>query len=133
MVRFLGERITYVGGTETERKPYQYRLTLHGTVLLCASYRRQRSYQRCLGSVLHLQSRCTHNVGSRPCAYLFSAPAYDPPACLGFPSGMVFLTDFHGSETAGLKRGVLGTRRMVSYRSDHSYYGLPVHLQGKGC
>jgi TraE protein/VirB8 protein len=29
VVRFLGERITYVGGTETERKPYQYRLTLH--------------------------------------------------------------------------------------------------------
>ncbi len=28
MVRFLGERITYVGRTETERKPYQYRLTL---------------------------------------------------------------------------------------------------------
>ena len=29
VVRFLGERITYVGRTETERKPYQYRLTLH--------------------------------------------------------------------------------------------------------
>ena len=28
LVRFLGERITYVGRTETERKPYQYRLTL---------------------------------------------------------------------------------------------------------
>ena len=28
MIRFLGERITYVGRTETERKPYQYRLTL---------------------------------------------------------------------------------------------------------
>jgi hypothetical protein len=28
VVRFLGERITYVGRTETERKPYQYRLTL---------------------------------------------------------------------------------------------------------
>lgn len=28
MVRFLGERITYVGRTETERKPYQYRITL---------------------------------------------------------------------------------------------------------
>jgi hypothetical protein len=28
VVRFLGERITYVGRTETERKPYQYRVTL---------------------------------------------------------------------------------------------------------
>ena len=28
VVRFLGERMTYVGRTETERKPYQYRLTL---------------------------------------------------------------------------------------------------------
>ena len=28
VVKFLGERITYVGRTETERKPYQYRLTL---------------------------------------------------------------------------------------------------------
>jgi TraE protein/VirB8 protein len=28
VVRFLGERITYVGRTETERKSYQYRLTL---------------------------------------------------------------------------------------------------------
>jgi hypothetical protein len=28
VIRFLGERITYVGRTETERKPYQYRLTL---------------------------------------------------------------------------------------------------------
>jgi Rhomboid family len=55
------------------------------------------------------------------------------PACLGSPTGVVFLTDFHGSETAGLKRGVLGTRRMVSYRSDHSYCGLPVHIQGTGC
>jgi hypothetical protein len=26
--RFVGERITYVGRTETERKPYQYRITL---------------------------------------------------------------------------------------------------------
>ena len=29
VVRFLGERITYVGRTETERKRYQYRLILH--------------------------------------------------------------------------------------------------------
>jgi hypothetical protein len=28
VVRFLGERITYVGRTETERKPYQYRVTI---------------------------------------------------------------------------------------------------------
>ncbi len=28
VVRFTGERIVYVGRTETERKPYQYRLTL---------------------------------------------------------------------------------------------------------
>jgi len=28
VVRFPGERITYVGRTETERKPYQYRVTL---------------------------------------------------------------------------------------------------------
>ena len=28
VVRFLGERITYVGRTETERKPYQYRVIL---------------------------------------------------------------------------------------------------------
>jgi hypothetical protein len=28
VVRFLGERITYVGRTETERKPYQYRVSL---------------------------------------------------------------------------------------------------------
>jgi hypothetical protein len=28
VVRFTGERITYVGQTETERKPYQYRVTL---------------------------------------------------------------------------------------------------------
>ena len=28
VVRFIGERITYVGRTETERKPYQYRVTL---------------------------------------------------------------------------------------------------------
>jgi hypothetical protein len=28
VVRFLGERMTYVGRTETERKPYQYRLAL---------------------------------------------------------------------------------------------------------
>jgi TraE protein/VirB8 protein len=28
VVRFLGERIMYVGRTETERKPYQYRLSL---------------------------------------------------------------------------------------------------------
>ena len=28
VVRFLGERITYVGRTETEKKPYQYRVTL---------------------------------------------------------------------------------------------------------
>jgi hypothetical protein len=28
VITFLGERITYVGRTETERKPYQYRLTL---------------------------------------------------------------------------------------------------------
>ena len=28
VVRFLGERITYVGRTETERKLYQYRVTL---------------------------------------------------------------------------------------------------------
>ena len=27
VVRFLGERITYVGRTETERKSHQYRLT----------------------------------------------------------------------------------------------------------
>ena len=28
VVRFLGERITYIGRTETERKPYQSRITL---------------------------------------------------------------------------------------------------------
>ena len=28
VIRFLGERITYVGRTETERKAYQYRVTL---------------------------------------------------------------------------------------------------------
>jgi hypothetical protein len=28
VIKFLGERITYVGRTETERKPYQYRVTL---------------------------------------------------------------------------------------------------------
>lgn len=28
VVKFLGERITYVGRTESERKPYQYRVTL---------------------------------------------------------------------------------------------------------
>ena len=28
VVRFLGERRTYVGRTETERKPFQYRVTL---------------------------------------------------------------------------------------------------------
>jgi hypothetical protein len=28
VVRFLGEKITYVGRTETERKPYQYRVSL---------------------------------------------------------------------------------------------------------
>ena len=28
VVRFLGERITYVGRTETERKPHQYRIAL---------------------------------------------------------------------------------------------------------
>jgi len=28
VIRFLGERITYVGRTETERKPYQYRVSL---------------------------------------------------------------------------------------------------------
>jgi hypothetical protein len=28
VVKFLGERITYVGRTETERKPYQYRVRL---------------------------------------------------------------------------------------------------------
>lgn len=28
VIRFLGERITYVGRTETERKTYQYRVTL---------------------------------------------------------------------------------------------------------
>ena len=28
VVRFTGERITYVGRTETERKPFQYRVTL---------------------------------------------------------------------------------------------------------
>src|SRR5262245_61509908 len=28
VVRFTGERITYVGRAETERKPYQYRLSL---------------------------------------------------------------------------------------------------------
>ena len=28
LVRFLGERITYIGRTETERKPFQYRVTL---------------------------------------------------------------------------------------------------------
>jgi hypothetical protein len=27
VVRFIGERIPYVGRTETERKPYQYRVT----------------------------------------------------------------------------------------------------------
>jgi len=29
IIRFVGERITYVGRTETERKPCQYRVTLH--------------------------------------------------------------------------------------------------------
>jgi hypothetical protein len=28
VVRFTGERLTYVGRTETERKPFQYRITL---------------------------------------------------------------------------------------------------------
>jgi hypothetical protein len=28
VIRFLGERITYVGRTETEKKPYQYRVSL---------------------------------------------------------------------------------------------------------
>jgi hypothetical protein len=28
VVRFLGERITYIGRTETERKPYEYRVRL---------------------------------------------------------------------------------------------------------
>jgi hypothetical protein len=28
VVRFTGERLTYVGRTETERKPFQYRVTL---------------------------------------------------------------------------------------------------------
>jgi hypothetical protein len=28
VIRFLGERITYVGRTETERKVYQYRVAL---------------------------------------------------------------------------------------------------------
>jgi hypothetical protein len=28
VVRFLGERITYIGRTETERKPYDYRVRL---------------------------------------------------------------------------------------------------------
>jgi hypothetical protein len=29
VIRFLGERMTYVGRTETEKKAYQYRVTLH--------------------------------------------------------------------------------------------------------
>jgi hypothetical protein len=29
VIRFLGERITYVGRTETEKKDHQYRVTLH--------------------------------------------------------------------------------------------------------
>ena len=28
MVKFLGERVTYVGRTETERKPYQFRVSI---------------------------------------------------------------------------------------------------------
>ncbi len=28
VVKFLGERVTYVGRTETERKPYQFRLSI---------------------------------------------------------------------------------------------------------
>ena len=28
VIKFTGERITYVGRTETERKPFQYRVTL---------------------------------------------------------------------------------------------------------
>ena len=28
VVKFLGERVTYVGRTETERKPYQFRVTI---------------------------------------------------------------------------------------------------------
>lgn len=28
VVRFTGERLTYVGRTETEKKPFQYRVTL---------------------------------------------------------------------------------------------------------
>ncbi|MFQ5849854.1 MAG: TraE/TraK family type IV conjugative transfer system protein [Candidatus Binatia bacterium] len=29
VVKFLGEKVTYVGRTETERKPYRFQLTLH--------------------------------------------------------------------------------------------------------
>src|SRR5262249_5462259 len=80
-----------------------------GTGFLLTSYRRELSYQRCLGSVLHLQSHCAHNVGSRPCAHLFSAPAHGPPPRLGFPTRVVFSTDFLWPKTARCKRGVLGS------------------------
>src|SRR5262249_19320799 len=102
-----------------------------GTGFLLTSYRRERSHQRCLGSILHLQSHCAHNVCSRPCAYLFSAPAYDPLARLDFSTRVVFSTGFPWPKAARCKRSVLGSCGRAFDGRSLFYRSLRVHSEGR--
>ena len=52
MVRFLGERIIYVGRTETEKKPYQYLLIVS---LRYVERTQQNPYGLMVSSVEHTE------------------------------------------------------------------------------
>src|SRR5262249_11179071 len=79
------------------------------TGFLLTSYRRERSHQRCLGSILHLQSHCAHNSGPGTGPHLLPAPTPNPRPFLDLPARLVFPTNLHGSETAWFKRSILGS------------------------
>ena len=57
VIRFLGERITYVGRTETERKPYQYRVSLQHV-----QRTQQNPYGLVVSSVEHGERAVEHSA-----------------------------------------------------------------------
>jgi hypothetical protein len=60
VIRFVGERITYVGRTETERKPYQYRLTLR-----YVERTQQNPYGLVVSSVEHTELQAESVAGGK--------------------------------------------------------------------
>jgi hypothetical protein len=61
LIRFLGEKVTSVGRTETERKPYQYRLTLR-----YVERTQQNPYGLVVSSVKQTEPQAESAAGGKP-------------------------------------------------------------------